>query len=294
MPTLGLRPVAAALVFALALPATVRAQDPIAPTPGASVVAPPGSAPSNAPTTVAPALGPDEVLLRDGGFVRGTIVELVPDTRVVILVDGSGERRELAWDQIAEVERDKHAAAPVEARPALAPTQPPRGGPGQPHVHLELTRPRPVTLFEVDSEIVASGYNASMYGVKFRSVCAAPCDTIVDGSRGQEFFLGTGEGAVWTASRKFTLVDREGPLHIRVRPGSRALRIAGAIVLGIGIGAAIGGAVLAVPKSTRTPGLALLAIGGGGLVAGIPMMIFGRTRYELADRDRTRDPLDEP
>jgi hypothetical protein len=278
-------PLVAALVFTLALPSTGRAEDPIAP------AAAPTIAPSTAPTPQA-ALGPDEVLLRNGGFVRGTIVEVVPDTRVVILVDGSGERREIPWDEVAEVERDKHA--PPFAEPTPPPTAAPADGPtvgrGRPRVHLELTRDRPVTLFEIDSEIVASGYNASMYGMKFRSVCAAPCDAVVDGSRGQEFFLGTGEGAVWTASRKFTLAEREGPLDIRVKPGSRALRIIGAVVLGIGIGATIGGGVLAVPKSTRTPGLILLAVGVPGLLAGIPMIVFGRTRYELGARDTTDEP----
>lgn len=277
-------PVVAALVFALALPSRARAEDPIAP------AAAPTTAPSTAPTTP-PALGPDEVLLRNGGFVRGTIVEVVPDTRVVILVDGSGERREIAWDEVAEVERDKHAPPVAEAAPP--PTAVPEvatEGRGRPRVHLQLTRDRPVTLFEIDSEIVASGYNASMYGMKFRSVCAAPCDAVVDGSRGQEFFLATGEGAVWTASRKFTLAEREGPLDIRVKPGSRALRIIGSVVLGIGIGAAIGGGVLAVPKSTRTPGLILLAVGVPGLLAGIPMIILGRTRYELGARDTTDEP----
>ncbi len=281
-------PLVAALVFALALPSTGRAEGPIAPAaaPSAAPAPPPVASP-----TAAASLGPDEVLLRNGGFVRGTIVEVVPDTRVVILVDGSGERREIPWDQVAEVERDKHAPVIEPAPPPVA-AEPdvPEGGRGRPRVHLELTRDRPVTLFEIDSEIVASGYNASMYGMKFRSVCAAPCDAVVDGSRGQEFFLGTGEGAIWTASRKFTLAEREGPLDIRVKPGSRALRIIGAVVLGIGIGASIGGGVLAVPKSTRTPGLILLAVGVPGLLAGIPMIIFARTRYELGARDTTDEP----
>ena len=62
------------------------------------------------------------------------------------------------------------------------------------------------------------------------------------------------------------------------------------MVLGIGIGASIGGGVLAVPKSTRTPGLILLAVGVPGLLAGIPMIIFARTRYELGARDTTDEP----
>lgn len=279
------RSIAAALAIGLVVPTTAFAEPPASPS-----ATPPAVAADHSPPTP-PRLGPDEVLLLDGGFVRGTILEIVANTRVVILVDGSAERREIPWDQVVEVQRDKHATPPTEdlAVPErVAPVDPPSRG--RPRLHLDVSPVRPVTLFEVDSEIVASGYNASMYGMKFRSVCAAPCDAIVDGTRGQEFFLGTGEGAVWTASRKFTLADQQGPVTMRVKPGNRALRIAGAVVLGIGIGATIAGGLFAIPKSTRTPGLILLAVGVPGLLAGIPMIVLGRTRYELGDRD----PIDDP
>lgn len=282
----------AAAALALVAPGLVHAAGPptaptaIEPTVAAPAGDPPASAAAPRP------LGPDEVLLQGGGFVRGTILEVVPDVRVVILVDGSDERREIPFDQIVEVQRDKHRPATTwDAVPDPAPppvVEPPSRG--RPRIHLELTKPRPVTLFEVEGEIVASGYNASLYGMKFRSACAAPCDLVIDGSRGQEFFLGTGEGAMWTASRKFTLADKQGPVTIRVKPGSRGMRIAGAIFLGIGIGCTLGGGLLAIPKLTRTPGLILLAVGVPGLLAGIPMTVLGRTRYEWADRDPTDAP----
>ncbi|MFO0631370.1 MAG: hypothetical protein U0168_00820 [Nannocystaceae bacterium] len=283
-----------ALAVSLTIAAPARASTP-APdeTPPASV-APTASEPSA--TTSPPAastpvvLGDDEVELRGGGFVRGRIVELVPNARVVILLDGTGERREIAWDDVADVRRSgTQAPAPdtaVRPTPAAEPTTPVLG---RPRVHLSLLRQRPVTLYEVQGEIVASGYYSSMYGMNFRSVCAAPCDRPIDGTRGQEFFLATGEGAMWTASRKFTLADQQGDVTVEVRPGSRGLRIVGAVLLGIGIGCAIGGAILAIPKTTRIPGLALLGVGAVGLAGGIPTMIVGRTRWRFGDRDATTE-----
>lgn len=289
--TLARSTIAAVLVIQTLAPINVRAAEPAA--------TPPVAGPSVTPPTAAPttALGPDEVLLQGGGFVRGTILEVVPDSKVVIIVDGTGERREIAMDQVVEVQRGKHAAAATpgpERLPRVDPA-PPELTPsrGRPIVHLELTRQtrRPVKLFEINSEIVASGYNASLYGMNFSTVCTAPCDKVVDGTRGQDFFLGTAETGLWTASRKLSFDDKEGTVNIRVKPGNRALRITGAILLGIGIGCTIGGAVMAIPKSSlRTPGIILLAVGVPSFAAGLPMMLLGRTRYEWADRDTSEDP----
>lgn len=236
------------------------------------------------PRAAGPALGPDEVQLLNGGFVRGTLVEVTPDQRVVIVVDGSSEPRTIPWEEIARVERGKHDPG---ARPQRVPPNgpPPRGaaaGPGRPHVHIELSRNRPIKLFEIDDEILASGYNSTSYGVRFRSICVAPCDRVIDGSRGQTFFLATARQSMWTASRKFSLDDRVGDVTLRVRPGNSGLRIAGAVLLGIGIGALIGGAVLVAPASTRNVGIGLLAGGAPLFAAGIPMLVFGRTRYEMS------------
>lgn len=251
---------------------------------------PPATAPAAEPAaaTAAPALGPDEVELVDGGFVRGTVVELVPKTRVVIVPDGTNERREIPWEQIADVKRGVHAAPAEQPWPKEEPAPAPKGdeaGLGKPRIHLELTRPRVVKLYEIDSEIVASGYYSSVYGMQFRSRCVAPCDRVIDGTRGQDFFLSTGESGVMNSSRRFSLTDKTGDVTIRVKPGNTGLRMVGAVLLGLGIGCLLGGAVLTALPSTRKTGYVFLGIGAPSLVAGIPMLILGRTRYELADTD---------
>lgn len=272
--------VAAGLIAPAGWTPVARAEEPVATTPATA-----------APTT----LGPDEVELVDGGFVRGTIVEVTPKQRVVIIVDGTTLRREIPWDQVADVARGKHAGGNTNEWPKEEPPPPPpktdESGLGKPRVHLELTRPRDVKLYEVSSEIVASGYYTSMYGMQFRTVCSAPCDKVIDGTRGQDFFLASGQSAMMTGSRRFSLDGKQGDVTLRVKPGSGGLRIVGAILLGIGIGCLVGGAVLAVPKSTRKIGYVFLGIGAPSLAAGIPMTILGRTRYEWADSDDA-DPRD--
>jgi hypothetical protein len=202
-----------------------------------------------------------------------------------ILRRNSGQCRQFAAPQPGEWAREQATATPSPAIDAP--------GPGKPRVHLELTRPRTVKLYEVDSEIVASGFNSSIHGIQYRSVCSAPCDRVIDGTRGQDFFLATGESAMITASRRFSLDAHTHDVSLRVKPGNAGLRIVGAVLLGIGIGATIGGAVFTAIKSTRTMGYVFLGIGVPSLAAGIPMTIFGRTRYELHDRETREDaPLE--
>ncbi|HET6584796.1 MAG TPA: hypothetical protein VFG69_15165 [Nannocystaceae bacterium] len=263
-------------------PTDANVQQPIAP-----------SATPPTPTT-APAFGPDEVQLLNGGFVRGTITEVTPDRRVVIVPDGTTESRVIPWEEVAKVERGKHdpdarermrvERFPQEPAPPLGPPPPEQPGPGRPRVHLELLANRPVSLFEVNSEIVASGYNASLYGIQYTAMCAAPCDRVIDGSRGQNFFLAPRRGGLLAASRQFSLDDRVGDVTLRVRPGNVGLRIAGLVLWSIGLAGIAAGAVFTALKSTRTTGIGLLAAGAPLFAAGLPMFIVGRTRYEFADR----------
>jgi hypothetical protein len=269
-------------------PAQSSVQSPAPPPADAS--APSASAPSaTAPTeATAPAFGPDEVQLVNGGFVRGTITEVIPDQRVVIVPDGSTEPRVIPWEEVAKVERGKHdpdarGSMRIERSPTAADPPPEeRAGPGRPRVHLELLKDRPVSLFEVNSEIVASGYNASLYGIQYSTLCTAPCDRVVDGSRGQNFFLAPKRGGLLAASRQFSLDDRVGDVTIRVRPGNVGLRVAGLVLWSIGLAGLAAGAVFTALKTTRITGIGLMAAGAPLFAAGLPMFILGRTRFEFA------------
>src|SRR5690349_17308840 len=54
--------------------------------------------------------GDDEVSLKNGGMIRGTIVSLEPDKEVVILVGGTGQQRRIAWAEVDKVKRGKNTA----------------------------------------------------------------------------------------------------------------------------------------------------------------------------------------
>lgn len=111
----------------VALPASVAAQTVEA----ADAPEPAESASEGAPAPevevpVAPARVPagDVVRLRNGGVLRGTIAELIPGDRVVI-VTAAGDRRELPMSEVTY-------AGPVDGSPTVAPPlrrRTPRGRP---------------------------------------------------------------------------------------------------------------------------------------------------------------------
>jgi len=254
---------------------------------------------TSAPTE--PAAPPHEVTLQGGGFLRGTVVVLERGTRVVIEIDG-GEEREIPWSQVAGITGDNLPNGSVDApttTPELVPEAAPRRRTSAErsgiYVHLDLTRDRRVTLYEVTDEIVAVGYGASLRASSYRSVCTTPCNLEVNASRGQQFFLVTGDKSLRTASRRFTLSELGRDVAITVKPGNPGMRLAGTVLMSIGIAATIAGTVFLIAGTKlpdaqiRTLGAVMLGAGVPSLAAGIPMKILGRTRYEMSDHMRDPD-----
>lgn len=267
-----------------------------APAPAPSTTAPPPSAPVAA-DNVAPAdpsgaatapAGADEVLLRNGGMLRGDVVELIPDDHVTVLV--AGERRVIPWAEVETVNRGKYGASPSPApapSPVVAPAAtPPADAPamGKPRVHLEVRRNRSIEMQRIVGGLYASGYGVSMSGVSWETVCASPCDQVVDASSGVPFVLGN---SPITFSKKFKLNDRSGDVHIDVKPGSAGLMVGGVLAAGFGGGFAVGGPMLWALSdendSFRRSGIILTAVGVPLLAAGIVMLVLGRTRFKIRD-----------
>src|SRR3954466_16159492 len=75
-----------------------------------------------ASAAIADDLGNDEVTLKNGGSVRGTVVSSEPGTSVKIIEMGEKTVRVIPWAQVSDVERGKYAPK--------APAQPGPAGPG--------------------------------------------------------------------------------------------------------------------------------------------------------------------
>ncbi|MEZ4450091.1 MAG: hypothetical protein R3B09_11495 [Nannocystaceae bacterium] len=235
------------------------------------------SEPSSAPA--------EQVELRNGGKVQGSIIELLPGDSLTIVSAATGETKTFRW---AEIARYTQSGAWVRADEAGGSTPAAEESPGKgelrgPRLHIETTKPAKVKLFEITSEMVASGGNVVVHGMTYRPICTSPCDEVIDASAGHPYFFG---GDKLSTSRRFNL-PTYGDVTVTVKPGSRGLRFGG-MILGMVVGPTVaigGGAWLLVNEvgagsSSRIGGpLALIGAGVALVGGGIAMMIVGRTRY---------------
>lgn len=275
---------------------------PIAPVRGA--IAAPAREPSTATSVAAPEpaeprevaivrvpASEDEVIMIDGSFVRGKVVELAKGSHVTISL---GEPRTIPWAEVQEVrlatapEQPPVATAPAPAEPSPMPTGPDVSSePGRPRVHIETRNGRTVNLYSVEGEFVGSGSAGSVRGIAFRSVCSGTCDQVVDGTRGNPFFVG-GDGV--TPSRRFTLTNDTGRLTLDVKAGRRAAYMSGLVLTPLGATLlALGATFISISKpqseyyglerkeGERKAGIGMVVAGSLGLVSGIVLMVVSRT-----------------
>lgn len=238
--------------------------------------------------------GQDEVTLKNGGVVRGTVVASEPGTSVKIIEMGQKQVRVIPWSQVSDVERGKYAprqpAQPGPAGPGYgAPPPPPgdgpeprAGGPGVVRLHIES--PLPAQLIEHGGTAVGAygGYNVVIH--QLRPVCLSPCDRVVDGSIGQDFTV-TGE---FPAARPFKLHQMSGDVTMSVKPGSAGGIWGGATMITFGVIGGLTGLIM-LPMSLasdrfRSPAFigasTGLLLGGAGLLVG-GIIIAGRSTTKV-------------
>lgn len=135
----------------------------------------------------------DVVNLKNGGMVRGQIVELLPDDSLTVVSAATGETTRYTWAELASFERAGTTTdvSAVDAGPRFGALQ---ATAGAPRLHIELTRPADLKLFEVTGTISMMNFKTGFSsGETYRPVCVAPCDQVIDGRRGQSFFF-NGDG----------------------------------------------------------------------------------------------------
>lgn len=258
----------------------------------------PAPAPSASPSST---LGDDEVVLKNGGMVRGTIVSVEPGEEVVVSVAGKPEPRVIPWSEVADVQRGKYAERPApEAAPAPAPVpgydapeepeddEPPRK-PGS-TVRLHVVSDKPVEVWQQFGGSV--GYmstGGALVVTHNRALCTSPCDEELPAGGGY-FFMGEG----MPASGMFSLAGRSGDVTAYVDPGSSGMRGGGWALISVGAaGLAVGAVFTAMGymdvggdslfESGQVAGPAMLGGGAAVLAGGIALMVLSRTTFELED-----------
>ncbi|HEY2518453.1 MAG TPA: hypothetical protein VGI39_46610 [Polyangiaceae bacterium] len=313
----------------LVAPLAHAADAPAAPPAPAAAAATPAPAPPIAGQRVS---GEDEVILKNGGLLRGEITVADPNKSITILIEGSGESRTIPWDQVDHFARGVHAAAPAPApvlpAPVVAPAPPPPPapppepllGPGMPRVHIQTENPQvqlhrymgtAITGYHTTTTYTGHGTISSTAPVSTtlsEVICRVPCDTIVDGRNGDEFFF-AGKGV--TPSPKFQLFNQSGDLTAAVQPGSKGARVGGLVSLLLGgVAAVTGGTLMIIGANTSsttssfespsgsmygnysttssssgqgltTAGEVALGVGAAAIIAGIILLTNSKTTYTI-------------
>lgn len=251
-------------------------------------------------------LGDDEVTLKNGGTVRGTIVSYEPGQDVVIKVYGKKKPRTIGWAEVADVERGKYAAkpddeeddpAPGEAGPGFSEDEPREAPeeipidtnePGVVKVHIESDDPE-VALLEIVGGGTITGHNFEVDFALGQVLCRTPCDQVIDARDGRPLFF-AGDGV--TESEPFSLRGKQGDVTINVEAGSAAAKSAGRVLLYGGIPLAISGGVglgtgFALSDGGGTSPVVIvgavgLGVGVAAIATAIPLILTSDTEYEIA------------
>jgi hypothetical protein len=186
------------------------------------------------------------VRLRDGALFRGELVEEVPSDHLTLKL-ATGEIRRIAWADLAEV------------TPLVAPPAPPPAAPYPVMPQAPVAPPVLGPVVELSSDDASAGlYRLSAAGsvvVGWRQgvlevwepVCRAPCAVQVDHNG---YYAIRGNGIV--PSRPFNL-PASGTVRLDVKAGHLGPRAGGLIMMSLGLGAALGGAVMMATSQTFAP-----------------------------------------
>ncbi|WP_437723081.1 hypothetical protein [Sorangium sp. So ce861] len=232
--------------------------------------------------------GEDEIRLKNGGMLRGTVVDVHPERPVVVVLAGTGEERTVPWSEIDRLERGA-SAGPSAREPAPRGPVAPLGTPGIVRVHIETDEPQVQLMVVTGKRTVRQG-GSTTRSTLADVVCRAPCDAIIDSRDGEEFFFG-GKGIV--PSSEFQLFDRSGDVSIKVHPGSTVGDTIGDVMTYMGwLTAVAGGLIIANAylqedqheshHGAKVMGFSTVGAGAALVISGYVLTAASQTTYELS------------
>jgi hypothetical protein len=264
--------------------------------------------------------GNDEVTLKSGGSIRGTVLVSEPGKSVEIAVMGEPQPRVVPWSDVDQVQKGKYASAPAPSAvpppslpppPRAAPPAPPGpklGDPGVARVHIDspvpvvLVHERDVAYPVTESWVDRFGYISSREAVGVTQtedpLCSSPCDRVI----GDSNLRIVGKGV--PSSSRFDFRYTPGDVTLHVRPGHYAPLGGGIAAMVLGSLAVIGGVVLIpvnqtastttdvntgvkvhVPNPGLTAGSVALIAGGAAIIGGgVALFLSGRTTLSFDQR----------
>lgn len=229
------------------------------------IAAPPPLPVGTATGTTAPPpaqTGPDAVYLKDGGMIRGTIVEVIPGNHASVQL-ADGRIATIRWDMVDHIDRGTGAKAPVPTTTTPAPL--PTAGTPPPGVAMVTVH------IDADADVILEQQVAGgrWAGGEWRDVCQAPCDMSLPTNT---MYRVGGPGV--RSSRPFSIEGRDGKAVLEVHGASSGAFVGGIVLISLGPLAIIVGAGVALAgafeNSVSCSGIysTCSSNSGDGLVAG--------------------------
>jgi hypothetical protein len=202
---------------------------PASPLSGYSIV---GTFANPGPTTAVPA---DAVFLKDGGMVRGTLIEMLPNDHVTVQLP-PGQSSVIEWGRIDHIERATLQVAPTGPAPSVPGPRGPR--------HRVAAGPTAFVHLDADQAIVLESLSDQGGWPHWSAVCTAPCDAELP--LRHEYRLAGGD---MRPTRPFGLAANPGQhVVLHVSPAS---------------------------KGAFTAGVVLTSVGGAAIAVGLVVLLFG-------------------
>jgi hypothetical protein len=232
----------------------------------------PAAADDHAPsqTTLGPSSPPPDIVrLKDGGMVRGTIIELVPNGSVKIQLP-DGQTRTFAMADAAyagPASREAHTGGG-----SASSTVEPYATIHAQNAKLTLQGEQPNLTFHMETSSAQLATGGGIRALGFSRLCTAPCSVEVP-SGTQRFALSRPDGDVVRADADLVVEGQE-----TIRGGivdRHGVRLAGILLLSIGVPLSTGAAVLGVVLSDNPQSKAPTPLYVSGAIVGALSLTFG-------------------
>jgi len=189
--------------------------------------------------------GKDVIHLKNGGMLRGTIIDAIPNSHARIQLP-TGEIATVQWSEIARIESGDQKPAPPPPEPPSTAWKPP---PPPPEVKPPpLTGPKLLVHIDSSRPVRLARYETT-HGV-WDDMCDSPCDKMVpvDG----DYRI---EGVGVRPSARFAMQGKEGDrIVLDVNAASKGWFAAGIVGGGVGlVGVGIGLYVVLIGAIVNTP-----------------------------------------
>jgi hypothetical protein len=168
--------------------------------------------------------GSDVIYLKNGGILRGTIIDAIPNAQARIQL-ATGEIATVPWSEIARFEHGNATTPPGQPAPARPEPKTPAPAPSglTSGIRVHIDSPSDVEL-QYREGVRGSGNKAP-----WETVCTSPCDRQMS-TQGQYRIVGDGA----RPSREFMLPSAGGTVTLSVSPASTGWFVGGIILMSVG------------------------------------------------------------